>query len=172
MLLQEVTHKLCETLSMVANIGITHPDYILIKKTNDLASPGRQEGEEGQGRTEDLIRVGSASDADSAPVAINEDSSLEVPVESGDVVTTQPVVGVETSSRDGGTEGEGPGEEGRGRSGDAVKVNEKLEERSAAEDLLQPTMQALAVLSNVSAPETGGIKIIPDLVMCCNTIDF
>ena len=135
---------------MVANIGITHPDYVLIKKATDLPSQGKEDGEV---TAEDLLAVGSAGEADSAPVA-NGSGSSEVPVESGgEVVTPQPVVGVETSGE--GTEGEGPGEEGHDRNNEVVKSNEKDEdERSATEDLLQPTMQALAVLSNASAPET------------------
>ena len=141
--MQEVTHKLCDNLSMVANVGVTHPDYIMVSRTNEDRqhdqAPARREGEEQP----------SASPGEEAPVVSGD--SDEVPAPASDVSSTAPSV-TQEGERGEGERREGVKSEERRKAGygGVVHTDGEKGERSSSEELLQPTLQALAVLSNVS----------------------
>lgn len=128
---------------MVANIGISQPDYILIK-----SDPPNLSNEDSLPEEEDVaLRGGATSKEDSG--SANEGSANE----KGSASETQVRPAESARQDERATAGEGTrageeGEEGRGRNSEVVKVHVQ---KSASEELLQPTIQALAVLSNVSA---------------------
>ena len=127
---QDVTHKLCETLSMVANIGISQPDYVLVKMASN-PPPGQEEDGDGSAREDS----GSATEGSASEGPVHPPESA---VEGGTAAAAAGVV----KSREATT--------GHVRNGEVGRIRGKMEGKSASEELLQPTLQALAVLSNVS----------------------
>ena len=151
---QEVTHKLCETLSMVANIGVTHPEYVMIARGNNRVSNSSSTSSSDHGRSghrPEPVDKGTplSSSADEEERPRKSDAGTEVSAEL-------------SAGRKGGVAGEGEGEEEEeerkkkkeeSQNNDVRKTQKKEDmekDSSASEELLQPTIQALAVLSNVS----------------------
>lgn len=112
---------------MVANIGISQPDYVLVKKVDD-PPPGDGEGREGSTREDSgSATEGSASEGPAHP----PEPAVEGGVAAAGVLKSSEVT------------------TGHVRNGEVSRARGKTEGKSASEELLQPTLQALAVLSNV-----------------------
>lgn len=129
---------------MVANIGISQPDYVLVRRVSDPSSGHQLKEEEG----EHSPVVGSTNSREDSGSAA-EGSSSEAPVRPAKSAREGGPQLAEEKNASEVTREEG-GKEGRVRNGEVAGTQEK--EKSTAEELLQPTLQALAVLSNVSTP--------------------
>ena len=144
---------------MVTNIGVTHPEYIMVAMTSSSGdtttskvlgshthSSGKEEAEVGPVvATKDVPVSGSASEEEGK----GSDGGVATAEEQATVVSEE---GKEGGG--GAKSGEEAGRRGVKHNGDIGrrKSQEKgsvEKESSASEELLQPTIQALAVLSNV-----------------------
>lgn len=116
---------------MVVNIGVTHPDYVMVKNVSEFQDQDQDETPEG----------GGGSTNEENPVQDTEGSS-DVSGHSADVA--------KEGVNDVRAKGSGEMAEEEKGDDDGAQAHEKKVERSTSEELLQPTIQALAVLSNVS----------------------
>ena len=147
---------MCETLSMVANIGVSQPDYVLVNRRASGGGGGSWDGmkegglsvvAEGEGEMvgeggggEEKPLVGKDAEASSSASAEGPASAESARAREG-----RAAAAVEEASKvgeGGGSSGEEPGKA----------------EKSASEELLQPTIQALAVLSNVRTLHSMPLK--------------
>ncbi len=122
---QDVTHKLCETLSMVADVSITPPDRAVTGESNNPDS-----GSKGEETEEDLVVITSDNGHTVEEIKLAKNS-----VDSQESV----VVG-------GGVKGD---DEEMSEESKPLVVEGSEDEKSASVEVIQPIMQALAVLSNV-----------------------
>ncbi len=160
-MVQEVTHKLCETLSMVANIGVTHPEYIMVTRTLSIGSSGgdgsfKARGGHHSSKDSVAVVVGGEGDAPANSSANEEEGEKEGELGARVEVDMEQLTGGGGGEKGGGVKGEGGGGGGEEEERQNGDVGRKIQERgaggmepSASEELLQPTIQALAVLSNV-----------------------
>ena len=158
---------------MVANIGVTHPEYIMV--TRGVSSRTQDNHLGSKEEAEVVVVEGDAP----APGSANEEGGGEA---STGVGTSQEQLAGGVEGKEGGLKEEGGGEDEKGRekrqNGNIVRtmkengavekggvesdIGRKTKEKggvekggvesSASEELLQPTIQALAVLSNVRCP--------------------
>ena len=116
---------------MVANVGITHPDYVMVEKDNEQQDNSNQDTKE-----EDVSVIRSSNENLTEGIQEKTSSYTQVHEE------TKPVILKERSNLD-------EDERSLGRSDVVRFVESKRKEQSASVELLQPIIQALAVLSNV-----------------------
>ena len=123
---------------MVANVGVTHPDYIMVRHVSSEPRDNPQGGEGGMSseeREEEL--PAGAADGREGPVTATPSEVPRSETGGGGMVAREGVgeSGVDQKQR-------------KVRNGNDVS-REKVERAMSSEELLQPTLQALAVLSNV-----------------------
>ena len=131
---------------MVANIGITHPDYVLISDSDSHDTDGEKEDEvpihhsikgnsvdcDGKESVAQAQRYtdtaeGGHKQVNATNMRLRERSKI---TEGGDKITEQ--------------------DRARGSGDKTRSFDDKRESSNSTAELLQPTLQALAVLSNVS----------------------
>ena len=146
---QEVCHKLCETLSMVANVGITHPDYVLVDSSE------AQGGTLGTALGVDSDRR-SVAETDSAVSKSASDSRVPSQTRLSKEALSAASTTVDRSSSGfieswAGARRKGSVEESDGSGSDrgVAKWTKMKRKVPVSVELLQPALQALTVLSNV-----------------------
>ena len=164
---QDVCHKLCETLSMVANVGLVQPDYVMVEATDSSSLALGGEGGLGGGT---LTATGSRADSKKPGLAepsvvrngllpSRDGTSQELQSE-GSVSPSLATNGATTGPNRHGSSGSssladqvrrGSLEEsdGSGSERSSVKGARGKRKLPVSVELLQPALQALTVLSNV-----------------------
>ena len=141
--MQEVTHKLCDTLSMVANVGVTHPEYVMV--VSDSTGSGSGEDKALENSTDEVtkedtpVTTSTNKEGDNGEPGAGEEVNVEQSLDESGGKTEGEVV-----------EGEDEKKEGQANSVGKRGMDQNVVTSSVSEELLQPTLQALAVLSNVS----------------------
>lgn len=131
---------------MVANIGVTHPNYAMVTGDSNSLKHRARAGGESPDPGEDVPVVSSANE-EVREGTEGEEDGLEGG-EGVDGVHQHAQVGEKGKTA---SKGEGKGEEeGHRRNGEHLRTPEGTSLHQSAEELLQPAIQALAVLSNVS----------------------
>ena len=147
---QEVSHKLCETLSMVANMGVIHTEYVLVDANGSVGKTDKHPANGGEGRMAEEMYLDAATNG-----VLAQDSAAVRDSDSSAASMSLTLLGMEGLDRDNNSSAHAQVDGGLKENGGAVNEEERRtatnkKKLSVSEELLQPTLQALAVLSNVS----------------------
>jgi len=169
---QDLCHKVCETLSMVANVSLVQPDYVMVDATEcsslALAAAGGGGGggaptttaSVGDLKTSDHVEPSVARVSSNGVLPFQGRTSLEVQPE-GSIGPPPATIGGTTgpcrhSSGSGSSladhvrRGSLEESDGSGSERSTVKGTRGKRRLPLSVELLQPALQALTVLSNVS----------------------